>query len=225
MLAPTFDILEDTDVFSGPTGGSSKTKSAGKKGLGLRASAGPNNSNIKAFGGPQKSGLQQLPKSSRKAPARKKSFGAGLSSSSKSRAFGSVLATPNSNNASAHPQQSGKKLSVTFSKAGPTPIRAKSARQKTVTSIEVCHKGPGLYKIADAETQELMRTNETAELVYKNARLGTVLGSHARAPRSSFKAPIDDDAAFGIFEDEFAEEEDFGFKINDMATSEAADLW
>lgn len=220
MLAPTFDILEDTDVYSESTaaansGGLRRSKSVAKKGLGLRASSGPNRSNVQALGGPQKLGGGNASSAAassskfRRASARKQDGGVS-SSANKVRAFGAVLATPNSNNASMKRGQQHKTAARGkgggAAKAGPTPMRVSrpvlGPREKNVTAIEVCHKGSGSYMPFDAETAELMQTNKNAERLYRSVYAAAMVGVPKARGASSCTAPLDDEAAFGIFEDD-----------------------
>ena len=205
MLAPTFDILEDVDMMSDATVGGGRIHSAksgqGKKqALGLRAGTGPNrSSNVQPMSGPVKP-----------------SAGASSASSSKpaktARAFGAVLATPNTANSSTQHKSAGKSkggsaatATTTFAKAAPTPVMAArpalAPRDKNVTDIEICYKGSAKHPI-DEETAELMQTNKNAEKMYRSICAAAMLGAPPPArPASSYTAPLDDDAAFGIFED------------------------
>jgi hypothetical protein len=253
MLAPSFDILEDNELSVGPSSTTQNLGGATRKGLGLRA-GGSGNVQL-AAAGPQKSVLQSGSSSTRKPKKLTWSTGTAdvTASSSKTRAFGAVLATDNSNN-SAAPHSSGKKQpkqplqqqqqqqpkpkSFTAAKAGPTPLRSKAQavlrpRHENIPDVEVCHKGPcgGMAAdFLDGDEVELLRTNEKARILYHQTAAAAMLIGSATNGCGPVVAPLDDNMAFGIFEDD---EEEIGGADGQAAAAtpaaavefDGADLW
>ena len=237
MLAPTFDILEDTDVYTDDSsnnnivgGGFRSTKKSG--GLGLRPSLGPNRGNIRALGGPQKPGGVAVLRSSSSSLNRQSSQKATMrrKPSAKPRAFGAVLATNNTAVGGGAPK--ANKVGPKGSRTKGSRAKSAGRRKKQVTAIEICPKPSGPYNNLeeDAEFAELMQTNKNAEALYRNIHFDAMVGgSGLTSNKSSRKlvAPVDDDMMdFGIFED--GDEEDDGNSgrvAGTLLNLETATLW
>ena len=205
IVGDSFNIFPDDE---GPVI-HKRSKSSGSKALSFRSTS---NGNIQSFG-PHKS-QAQLPKNNRLSVRK------GKGSSSKHRAFGADLTTPNGNR-SFSVLKSAKKKAAPASKAGPAPLRVKT-KHPNIAPIEVCHKGSDAYMPVDLDIMDLLKTNKNAQQVFQNNILGSALGGSSSSAKSVYNATIAEDAAaldtFEIFNDE-ANDEDADIDM------EEANLW